>query len=132
MNRRTLAIIAGFIGFSALAWIGTRLAYPERTAYAGHCVGRIDGALANRCDVPVVAALCREADGTRRPDDDCAFQTLAPGEAFTATLDTALTGRPYTMACNAPFVPRWKVSNSNANLFQKGCRKPDKTSGQPA
>jgi len=132
MNRRTLAIIAGFIGFSALAWIGTSLAYPERTAYAGHCMGRVDGALANTCDAPVVAALCREIDGGKRPDDPCTFQALEPREAFTATLDTPATGKPYTMACNAPFVPRWKVSNSNSNLFQKGCRKPDKASGQPA
>ena len=131
MNRRTLAIFAGFIGFSALAWIGTSLAYPERTAYAGHCVSRVDGALANTCDAAVVAALCREADG-KRPDDPCAFQTLNPDETFTAALDNTLTGRPYTMACNAPFVPRWKVSNSNSNLFQKGCRKPDPATGQPS
>ena len=54
----------------------------------------------------------------------------APGEAFTATLDSDLTGRPYTMACNAPFEPRWKRSNSNANLFRKTCRKPAGETGQ--
>ena len=131
MNRRTLIAVAVFVGVSAIAWIGTSMAYPERTAYAGHCVTRVDGALGNSCEAPVVAALCREIDGGKRPGDPCAFQTLAPGEAFTATLDSELTGRPYTMACNAPFVPRWKVSNSNSNLFRKACRKPDKASGQP-
>lgn len=132
MNRRTLIVLGAFVGFSALAWFGTSLAYPERTAYAGHCVGRVDGALTNTCEAPVVAALCREVDGGRRPDDPCVMQPLAPGEAFTATLDTEETGRPYTLACNAPFEPRWKPSKSNANLFQKGCRKPGKAAGQPS
>ena len=125
-----LVVIGAFILFTVGAWLAAQILYPERNAYAGECVSRVDGALQNVCDRPVVAALCRENPAGPRKDDPCETQTLQPGEIFSSSLDTRLTGRPYTLACEAPYVPGWRASNSNQNLFQKTCRKPDNQSGQ--
>lgn len=128
-RHRGLIAIAAFLVFSVGAWLAASLMYPERTAYAGECIRRVDGALTNICEKPVVAALCREAQSATRADDPCVYQTLQPYAVFTATLETGSAGRPYTLACHAPYEPGWRRSNSNYNLFQKTCRKPDKSSG---
>ena len=129
-GRRTLFAVGSFLAISALAWLLTAFLRPETTAHAGECIRRIEGALTNLCEKPVNVSLCRKTGQSGNPDDPCVRQTLAPYETFTARLDTPSTGTPYTLACHAPFEPVWRRSNSNYNLFNRGCRKPSKTSGQ--
>ena len=122
---RSVITIGCFVVFSAGGYFLSTKLQPQNTAYAGNCVGRVDGALTNVCDKDIVMALCRDNGRYDHQDDVCVTEMLAPNAAISATLDVEGTGRPYTMACDAPFVPAWKHSNSNANVYRKGCRKPD-------
>lgn len=125
MNKRslrTLLVVALLlVGVPLLATAFNRVIQPQRHAEAGRCVG----ADTNQCDFAIIAARCQQGDTQDRNADTCRLQQLEPGASFAADLDDASGGRRYTMACKAPFIPKWGPSLSNAAIQQKRCRRPD-------
>lgn len=125
MNKRSLRtwLVIGsvMIGLPVLATAFNRVIQPQRHAEAAHCLSGD----ANQCDHAIVAAYCQRGEAQDRNADACQLQHLEPGEAFTNHPATSSAGARYTMACKAPFIPKWGPSLSNAAIQQKRCRRPD-------
>lgn len=122
-RRRTILSVLIFVSVSGGAIVLTSMLRPEATAYEGHCVQRQGSDLVNACDFSIVMSFCQQVGARGSIDDPCTQQTLAPGAAFTNYPDGAMQGERYTMACKAPYPPKWKPSQSNSNLWIKRCGK---------
>lgn len=130
MNRRTLVTLTVvgvlMLGLPVLATTINRAIQPQRHAEAARCLETTAGSeLTNGCDTAINAAVCQRGETADRNDDPCRMQRLEPGEAFTNHGDAPRGGASYTLACEAPFVPKWGPSMSNAAVQRKTCRRPD-------
>lgn len=130
MNKRALrtVLLVGLLMASVplLATTFNRVIQPQRHAEAGRCVA----ADTNQCDFAIIIARCQQGDTQDRNADTCRLQQVEPGASFTADLDEASVGNRYTMACKAPFIPKWGPSLSNAAIQKKRCRRPDPAAQQ--
>jgi hypothetical protein len=130
LNRRTLVTLTVvgvlMLGLPVLATTINRAIQPQRHAEAARCLEPAAGSeLTNGCDTAINAAVCQRGETADRNDDPCRMQRLEPGEAFTNHGDAPRGGASYTLACEAPFVPKWGPSLSNAAVQRKTCRRPD-------
>lgn len=122
-RRQRLAVLitaAVMLGLPLLVTAINKVLQPQRHAEAARC---LDGAV-NQCNMAVMAAYCVRGRGADRNQDRCQLQRLAPGERFTTLPDAVFDSRLYTMACKAPFVPKWGPSLSNPGIQQKRCARP--------
>lgn len=129
-HRRTwVTLLVGTVLLFCIPLLGTAInkaIQPQRHAEAARCLSvGAGGSAFNACDAAVIAAYCHRTETQDRNDDPCQMQRLEAGEVFTGYTAAPAAEAPYYMACEAPFVPKWGPSLSNAAIQQKRCARPE-------
>lgn len=121
VNFRTLVIVLlVLIGLPVAGYFISKQTKPHEHANRPGCLDfdASDITITNSCEETLLARLCTAP--TDEADLDCAYYTLAPGEASPAPGGPVPRSVDY-QACKAPYVPAKVGQRDKANILERGC-----------